>query len=123
MAYDKEILERFEKAKFRGRLEKADFASEGLNPACGDSISFQGCIENGCITKLAFDGKGCVISQVSADLLSGHCIGKTIEQVEQVNKDTVLSLLCIQLGPTRMRCALLPLQALQNGVAEYKKKN
>ena len=43
-------------------------------------------------------------------------IGKPIEEVKQLNKDSVLELLGIDLGPVRLKCALLSLKVLKAGV-------
>jgi nitrogen fixation NifU-like protein len=63
-----------------------------------------------------FDGKGCAISQASADLLIESIIGKSIEEVKRLSKQDVLDLLGIELGPVRLKCALLSLKVLKAGV-------
>ena len=42
--------------------------------------------------------------------------GKTLEELRAFNKDDVLDLLGIPLGPVRIKCALLPLKVLKAGV-------
>ena len=41
---------------------------------------------------------------------------KLISEVKQLNKDHVFELLGIDLGPVRMKCALLSLKVLKAGV-------
>jgi len=43
-------------------------------------------------------------------------IGKPIEEVKNLNKQDVLELLGIDLGPVRLKCALLSLKVLKAGV-------
>jgi nitrogen fixation NifU-like protein len=43
-------------------------------------------------------------------------IGKSVEEVKKMDKQTVLDLLGIELGPVRLKCALLPLKILKAGV-------
>ena len=45
--------------------------------------------------------------------------GKTVEEVKKIGKDDVLKLLKIDLSknPTRMKCALLPLEAMKKAVS------
>ena len=43
-------------------------------------------------------------------------IGKQIEVVKQLTKQDVLDLLGIELGPVRLKCALLSLKVLKAGV-------
>ena len=68
------------------------------------------------IAEITFDGSGCAISQASADLLLESIIGKTVEEVKVLGKQDVLDLLGIELGPVRLKCALLSLKVLKAGV-------
>jgi nitrogen fixation NifU-like protein len=43
-------------------------------------------------------------------------IGKPVEDVKQLNKQDVLDMLGIDLGPVRLKCALLSLKVLKAGV-------
>ena len=43
-------------------------------------------------------------------------IGKSLEEVKQLAKQDVLDLLGIDLGPVRLKCALLSLKVLKAGV-------
>ena len=43
-------------------------------------------------------------------------IGKPIEDVKQLNKQDILDMLGIDLGPVRLKCALLSLKVLKAGV-------
>jgi len=63
-----------------------------------------------------FDGHGCAISQASADLLVESIIGKPLEDVKKLNRQDILDLLGIDLGPVRLKCALLSLKVLKAGV-------
>jgi len=84
---------------------------------CGDHIEITlRTDESGKITDARFSGHGCAISQASADLLIESVIGKPIEEVKQLNKDYILEMLGIDLGPVRLKCALLSLKVLKAGV-------
>jgi nitrogen fixation NifU-like protein len=67
------------------------------------------------ITDAGFSGHGCAISQASADLLMESIIGKNIEEVKKMTKQDILDLLGIELGPVRLKCALLSLTVVQAG--------
>jgi nitrogen fixation NifU-like protein len=64
----------------------------------------------------AFDGRGCAISQASASMMTEEIIGKSLEELKGWTKDDILDLLGIEIGPVRLKCALLPLKALKAGV-------
>jgi nitrogen fixation NifU-like protein len=68
------------------------------------------------VTEAAFSGQGCSISQASADLLVESVIGKPLEEVKHIDKETLLDMLGIELGPVRLKCALLSLKVLKAGV-------
>jgi nitrogen fixation protein NifU and related proteins len=72
--------------------------------------------EDGVVKDARFDGHGCAISQASADLLIESIIGKPLEEVKQLNKQHILDMLGIDLGPVRLKCALLSLKVLKAGV-------
>ena len=111
------IIEHYKNPDHRGSLEPHDISFEDENPLCGDHIRIDLRVdENGIITDAAFDGHGCAISQSSADLLLDSIIGKPVEEVKEMDKQTVLDLLGIELGPVRLKCALLPLKILKAGV-------
>ena len=74
------------------------------------------CGWEGKITEAAFSGHGCAISQASADLLLESVIGKTLDEVKRLTKQDVLDNLGIDLGPVRLKCALLPLKVLKASV-------
>ncbi|MCJ7724242.1 MAG: SUF system NifU family Fe-S cluster assembly protein [Anaerolineales bacterium] len=115
--YREQIIERYKNPQYRGRLNPHDIAFEDDNPVCGDHIGITIRIdENGQVAEAAFDGHGCAISQASADLLIESIHGKTLDEVKALTKHDVLELLGIELGPVRLKCALLPLKALKAGV-------
>jgi nitrogen fixation NifU-like protein len=115
--YREIIIERNKSPLFRGELDPHDISFEDENPLCGDHIRVDLRVnEKGKITEAAFSGHGCAISQASSDLLMESVIGKTVEEVKQMNKQEIMDLLGIELGPVRLKCALLPLKVLKGGV-------
>jgi nitrogen fixation NifU-like protein len=67
------------------------------------------------VTAVGWDGEGCAISQASASMLSEAIVGKTLEELRSFSKDDVLEMLGIELGPVRLKCALLSLKVLKAG--------
>jgi nitrogen fixation protein NifU and related proteins len=115
--YRELIIERYKTPYYRGHLDPHDIQFEDDNPLCGDHIEITMRVDkDGIVSEAAFDGKGCAISQASADLLVESIHGKTLEEVKAMNKQDVLDLLGIDLGPVRLKCALLSLKVLKAGV-------
>ena len=106
-------------------IKNPNFSSGQINPSCGDKVSIDGTVCDNKITEIYFDGVGCVISQATASILTEHCIGKTLNEILDLSKDNILKMIGIKLGPVRIKCALLPLQALQAGILTFlnKQKN
>ena len=48
-------------------------------------------------------------------MLTDAILGKTVDEVKQMSKDDILDLLGIELGPVRLKCALLSLKVLKAG--------
>ena len=115
--YREVIIERYKSPQYKGELNPHDVSFEDENPLCGDHIRIDLRVdENQRVTEAAFSGQGCAISQASADLLLESVIGKSLEEVKQLAKQDVLDLLGIELGPVRLKCALLSLKVLKAGV-------
>lgn len=115
--YREVIIERYKSPQFKGELDPHDVSFEDENPLCGDNIRIDLRVdENQRVSEAAFSGQGCAISQASADLLLESVIGKSIDEVKQLSKQDVLDLLGIELGPVRLKCALLSLKVLKAGV-------
>jgi len=110
------IIERFKNPYHRGELDPADISFEDDNPYCGDHIRVDVRLdEHNVVTEAVFSGQGCSISLASADLLLEHIHGKTLDEVKALTKDDLLELLGIDLGPVRLKCALLSLKVLKAG--------
>jgi nitrogen fixation NifU-like protein len=115
--YRELIIERYKSPHHRGELDPNDISFEDDNPACGDHIRIDIRLdENQIVREAAFSGEGCAISQASADLLIESIIGKSVENLKNVTKDDILEMLGIDLGPVRLKCALLPLKVMKSGV-------
>jgi nitrogen fixation NifU-like protein len=115
--YREIIVERYKSPLYKGELDPHDITFEDENPLCGDHIRIDLRIDDqGVIKEAAFSGHGCAISQASADLLIESIIGKNIDEVKKLSKQDILDLLGIEMGPVRLKCALLSLKVLKAGV-------
>lgn len=114
--YQAHLLDHYERPRHKGIIEKPDFSSGIHNPSCGDLVSIQGTIAQGIITDCKFQAQGCVISCAAASLLLEKAHGASVQEVLLYTPRIMVDLVQIQLGPTRLRCALLALEALQQGL-------
>lgn len=115
--YREIIIERYKSPHYQGELDPHDITFEDENPLCGDHIRIDLRVdETRKVTDAAFSGHGCAISQASADLLLESIVGKSLDEIKQLTKQDVLDLIGIELGPVRLKCALLSLKVLKGGV-------
>jgi len=114
--YRENILEHYQHPRNHGTLESPDVSYEDANPLCGDRLRIDVNIADGRLTAVRFSGHGCAISQASASMLCEHVEGRTLDEVKRLTKDDVLGMVGIELGPVRLKCALLALKTLKAGV-------
>jgi nitrogen fixation NifU-like protein len=115
--YREIIIDRYKNPIYRGVLEPHDISFEDDNPLCGDHIRVDLRVDSdNRVSEAVFDGHGCAISQASADLLIESIHGKTLEEIKALSKEDLLGLLGLELGPVRLKCALLSLKVLKAGV-------
>lgn len=117
--YKQELLDHYRFPRHKGKLVQPDFSSDQHNPSCGDQVCFQGKLANGCIVEIAFDGVGCVISQATASMVADLVKDRQISYSIALKSDDILTLIGIDLGPTRLKCALISLYALQQGLRSH----
>ena len=120
--YKEEILDHYKNPRNFGTLNNPNISTGEHIPSYGDSVEIQCIVDNDILCNIAFTGKGCVISQATASMLTQYCKHKNINELLKIDNDFILKMIGIQLGPNRLKCALLPLMALQNGINEYKLK-
>lgn len=114
--YREVIIDHYKNPSHKGVLEPNDITFKDENPLCGDKVRIDLRIKDEIVVEAAFSGYGCAISQAAADMLIETIVGKTVEEAKKLTKQDILDLLGIELGPVRLKCALLPLKVLKAGV-------
>ncbi|MBN2478216.1 iron-sulfur cluster assembly scaffold protein [Candidatus Micrarchaeota archaeon] len=116
------IIELYKNPLNFGTIPDADYTAELRNSACGDIIRIYLQVKNNKIIDAKFEGEGCAISMASASLLTDFLKGKTPEEVRNLDKDDIQKILGMDLSrnPSRLRCALLPLETAKKALAGSK---
>ncbi len=115
--YRELIIDRYKNPRMQGTLDPHNYSYQDDNPLCGDEIRIDLRVdEQGIVTDAAFSGKGCAIAIASADLLTEAVVGKNLEEIRSLSKEDILEMLGIELGPVRLKCALLSLKVLKAGI-------
>ena len=115
--YRENILDHYRNPRNKGQLEDATHTHQEDNPLCGDVIRIDLHVnDQDVIDEVRFDGQGCAISQASASMLTEMVEGKSLEEAKELSKEDILEALGIEIGPVRLKCALLSLKVLKANV-------
>ncbi len=112
------ILEHYREPHNRGVLEPNDLRFADSNPTCGDELSMTIVLDGSRerIADVAFDGRGCAISQASASIMTDVLRGLSLDDVRAMEPRGVVEALGVPIGPARLKCALLGYKVLQGAV-------
>ena len=113
--YRENILDHYKRPRNFGRPEEFDLDFEDVNPFCGDEQHVYITLgDDGRVSAVSFEGKGCAISTAATSMLTEELEGKTPEELLRLPKEFVLDLLGIDISATRMKCALLGLKVVKS---------
>jgi len=116
--YRENILDHYKRPRNFGKMAKPDSQAHDSNPLCGDEMTFYLKASGGKVSDVKFEGSACAICLAAASMLSGEVKGRKLAEAQKLGKARVLSLLGIDPGPARLKCALLPLKVFK--LALYK---
>ena len=119
--YRELLLDHYKNPRNYGKIKNPDIKYKDQNPLCGDVVEYYLKIKEGGVEDAKFEGKGCVICMATASILSEELRGKKIDEITLMKKEDVLGLINLELTPTRLKCAMLPLTAVKKGIVEYEK--
>lgn len=119
--YREQILDHYKHPRNFGHLEGADVKSEEINVSCGDRIVVEIRLKKNdknenVIDDIRFSGEGCAIDQASASMLTEKVIGMSVPDIMKLDRTYIESMLGTTLTPSRVKCAVLPLEAIQKAV-------
>ena len=138
--YGDVIMEHYRSPRYRARLQHPDAETEEFNPFCGDRANLQLKLDGPAGNRTVIAGvsalaEGCSIIQASASLLADGVQGRTVDEaadLSQLFRDLMQGkplppIALAELGelealeivrqyPVRVKCALLPWVALEEGL-------
>ena len=137
--YGEAILDHCRHPRNPDVLDHPDLSGQAVNPFCGDEVELQLVLDSRRVSRVGAQGKGCSINQAASSMLSDALAGKTLDEIDALAElfrsmmsgaelsDEELARLG-ELGnlsgvrqfPVRIKCALLSLSALEDGVEEYR---
>ena len=131
--YREIILDHYRNPRRHRRVDPADVTVEASNPLCGDAIDLSLHFDADTVSDVGFEGKGCSISQAAASMLceqvAGMSRGQAVELarrfrsmlLEDGGRDELGDLEAlhgVRAYPVRIKCAVLPCNALLEGLGE-----
>ena len=144
--YGDVIMDHYRSPRYRVPLPNADIEAEEFNPFCGDRATLQLRLSNdganpASIWDISALAEGCSIIQASASLLADSVHGRTVEQaadLSQLFRDLMQgkplppvalselgeleALEVVRQYPVRVKCALLPWVALEEGLRRLSRR-
>ena len=138
--YQEVILDHSRHPRHYGAMEGASHKADGYNPLCGDRVTiYLKLDDDGRVADIAFEGKGCAISQASASMMTDLLKGRTKEDAEKLmegflhlvkgedapglsddDRETLEVMGGISEFPMRVKCATLAWHTYKNAVEEGK---
>ncbi len=116
------ILDHYEHPRHHGPLDDATVTMKGGNPDCGDIIQVYLKLDGERIADFSFDGEGCTISQAAASILSEQIIGKTLEEVLNMDHTQFIDGLGRDVVINRLKCATLALNTVKAAERKYRQQ-
>ena len=132
--YQELILDHYRRPRNKGTLERATHSVSLNNPLCGDEIDLQLRVDGDVIKDARFIGRGCSISQAAASMMTQLLKDKSIPQAlaladrmsammqgdlsaaRDKSLGDLRALAGVSKFPVRIKCALLPWNALTDAM-------
>ncbi len=115
--YKEVILDLYRNPLHNKELEDFDVEKVGHNPSCGDKVVMQMKLDGETISDIGWTGEGCAISLAALSLITDEVKGKTKTEIKQISKEEMIAMLGIPISHTRLKCALLGWQTIEDSIS------
>jgi len=132
--YSEIIVDYAKLKKYKKRMDDADTVKEGVNLSCGDEIKLYVKVRDGKMESLSFEGKGCIVSQASTNLMIERVLGEPLENIHEILENVkrmvkgeeydknllknVSIMENIRSYPNRVKCFMLAWRTLEDALKE-----
>lgn len=114
--YKEYILDVFKNLKHKKENLNANLIIDAYNSSCGDRLKLFINIEKDRVTSATFTGEGCLLSQVSTEILLGNITNKDIESIKTLTIESLEELIGIHPTPARSKCMKLSFTSLKKNL-------
>ncbi|MCI5583144.1 MAG: SUF system NifU family Fe-S cluster assembly protein [Anaeroplasma sp.] len=134
------IMDNYKNPKNKGLLKTDKYHFVHLNnPSCGDDMNVEINIQDGVVSEIHHDGKGCSICCSSASVMSDVLKGKTVDEAHELINDfyemvkgnepkneealgEAIAYMGVRDFPARIKCATLSWKAVEQAINEVTNK-
>ena len=120
--YREIIIDHYKNPRNFGKIINPDIFRRDSNPLCGDEVELFIKLDGNKIKKVGFEGKGCAICMASTSMLTEEILGKTLEDVLDIQREDMLDLVGVNLTASRVKCAMLGLVCAKKGIVEFEEE-
>lgn len=110
------ILENYQHPFNNYKPDRFDFSCSLSNPNCGDEITVYISVKNQFIELINYEISACALSTATASLLAQELTGKSAKEIQNLDQEYLNQLFQTELSMNRIKCALLPLRAIQQAL-------
>ena len=133
--YGDAIMDHYRNPRHRVPVPDPDIEAEEFNPFCGDQVNLQiKLYEDGRVARVSSRSQGCSIIQATASMMAELMHGKTLQELLELSQrfrrmmqgnpgeelqealGDLVALQVVRQYPVRIKCALLPWLALEEGI-------
>ena len=139
--YGAAIMDHFRNPRHREPLDDAQLSAHEFNPFCGDEVTLKAQLDaSGRVARVSSQSQGCSIIQASASMMAEGMEGKSAAELEELARlfrelmqgrdltaeglaqlKDLAALQVVRQYPVRIKCALLPWTALEEGLDELRR--
>ncbi len=116
------LMDHYENPRNTGVLANADFVQHGGHSGCGDTITVYVKMDGWVVKDVRFEGRGCMVSQAAASLITSKIGGQNAEEVLVTGKESMIDILGKEIVVRRPRCSMLALDTIKSGLLRIKKE-
>ena len=116
--YGNLIIELHKNPLNKREIPHAHITHSGANVTCGDRVRIYASVsaDGKTIKDASFEGEGCAISLAAASMVTENAKGASLEEIAHWDCAQIFDWLETELGPARIKCGLLALETLQEGI-------
>ncbi|MFH1176304.1 MAG: SUF system NifU family Fe-S cluster assembly protein [Acidobacteriota bacterium] len=135
--YREVVMDHHRRPRGRAPLARVDAQAHGFNPVCGDEVLLSLAIDDGAISALQVEGRGCAICTASGSIMAELVLGHSLDDAELkagafrgvmhgrpapagLDLGDLEALEGVQRFAVRVKCALLPWVTLVDALRAWR---